>query len=1378
MTIIMNKKFYALFVLLSVCFIPLSILAQTCPGESRAVTDCKAGTNDRIGAVLKDFFMDGSTATWNFEAGSTWRDNADGTATLTGVLSHYANPTDRRMTLNVTFNNRTTTPPPGSPVLMNTPGISIAGWQYFDWSTATLTGVAGTHMAGAQLTLAKRDKAFQLGTGAADQVGEQTQNGGTGWFSWTIVSQPSNGWLVIKQFPANPSIDQGDLCIRVAPCAGGGGSTLTLTCGNNITVTAAAGATGAIVNYSTPSVSTTCPTGGATVTRTSGPASGSSFPIGTTQVCFRATDNCGNEKTCCFSITVNSGGTGCDNVTNGGTISKSCSNGVITLSGTAPTGGSGALEYQWLKATNSCPTSLTQVIAGATNASLTVTASSITATTYYVRCVRRAGCTDANSWVPGESNCISITPGECPTTGGGNCTKYTVGDANDCVGGSWAPYGVWIASTNYRFLTGAMFQKNADGTATLMGNISLDGWSVAGSVNATFSGMTTTPPSGSPKFSSCTQGASAAGWMYYTAISGTITRNGQVQTLAIRGAAFQVGIGANWQNAGDLGASGWYTLNGSIEGDFNIRLSNPVDCGGGDPCATDATPPSITCPANIVKTATGTGTCWTVSWTAPTATDNCPGAVSVTQTSGPANGSCFAIGTKTIVYKATDAKGNTATCSFTVTINPPVDPCATDVTPPSITCPANIVKTATGTGTCWTVSWTAPTATDNCPGAVSVTQTSGPANGSCFAIGTKTIVYKATDAKGNTATCSFTVTINPPVDPCATDVTPPSITCPANIVKTATGTGTCWTVSWTAPTATDNCPGAVSVTQTSGPANGSCFAIGTKTIVYKATDAKGNTATCSFTVTINPAVDPCQGIVSVRPITNTKNNCNTGVSYVALWNNVFYTAGSNLVFTEYTNGTATIKGNVHANGATYTVNATLTGRTCTSAGSPKLGDGNGVCGPNGMNTTNWYYYTGLSGTMTTAHGTINLTRNGPAFQVGNFANLQQNVMGASGWFNGNGESGGDFNFNLGNCTSCCSGQPAISCNNPTNCDGSIVVERWYSMTWNFPITIPGGSPNITEHQGNTQGPWDIRDNYTSRARGYIIPSTTGNHTFNITGDDNVEFFLSGSSSPSGMSRRAYIHGWTGANENHKYSSQTSSAIHLVAGQRYYFELRHTEGTGGDGWKIFWKTPTNSTWQIIPSQNLARPCSNTFAKAGTSIALSMDAQAEPNRAKIQWVNNSGFDNDFFTVEKMNLSTGEFEELEKVNTKVSDRVESYLAYDKEPAEGDNFYRIKLTFHDGSTKFSETRQLTFSNLNTIRVFPNPAYDYIDLDLKQLKGQEANIYLYNRFGQQVQFTNIEQVTDNIVRLDVSNQTTGNYLIRVSAKGKRDMTKQLNISK
>jgi hypothetical protein len=138
---------------------------------------------------------------------------------------------------------------------------------------------------------------------------------------------------------------------------------------------------------------------------------------------------------------------------------------------------------------------------------------------------------------------------------------------------------------------------------------------------------------------------------------------------------------------------------------------------------------------------------------------------------------------------------------------------------------------------------------------VPTVQIAGLPSGSAFPVGVTTNIFQATDAVGNTSTCSFTVTV--------VDNQPPAITCPANIT-TSTPIGSCTAVVNYTVTATDNCPG-VTTALVSGPASGSVFPLGVTTVTWRATDAAGNTSTCQFTVTVNDGQIP---VISQQPAPN------------------------------------------------------------------------------------------------------------------------------------------------------------------------------------------------------------------------------------------------------------------------------------------------------------------------------------------------------------------------------------------------------------------------------------------------------------------------------------------------------------------------------
>ncbi|MFD0767385.1 HYR domain-containing protein [Bacillus sp. CGMCC 1.60114] len=246
--------------------------------------------------------------------------------------------------------------------------------------------------------------------------------------------------------------------------------------------------------------------------------------------------------------------------------------------------------------------------------------------------------------------------------------------------------------------------------------------------------------------------------------------------------------------------------------------------------------PIISCPANITQN-NAPGQCGAVVVFPPPSVNNiCPGA---TVACTPASGSFFPVGTTTVTCMATDPCGGSAQCSFTVTVK--------DIEPPTIACPANITQVNDPSKCGAIVHYPAPVISDNCPG---VTAVCSPASGSFFPVGTTTVTCTATDTAGNTAICSFTVTVK--------DIEPPTITCSANITQANDPGESGAIVHYPAPVVSDNCPG---VTAVCSPASGSFFPVGTTMVTCTATDATGNTATCSFTVTVTneapPPLIPC-----------------------------------------------------------------------------------------------------------------------------------------------------------------------------------------------------------------------------------------------------------------------------------------------------------------------------------------------------------------------------------------------------------------------------------------------------------------------------------------------------------------------------------------
>ncbi len=517
----------------------------------------------------------------------------------------------------------------------------------------------------------------------------------------------------------------------------------TIVCPAPITVSNTTGQCGAIVGYTAPVGTDNC--SGATTTQVAGLPSGSFFPVGTTVNTFKVKDASGNTATCSFTVTVND------------------------------------TEMPIIM----CPSPVT----------------------------------------------VNNTPGQCGSivnyaapTGSDNCPGYTITQVGGLTSGSMFPVGT---TTNIFVVTDAS------------GNIAVCSFTVT--VNDVENPSISCPTDINTNNDPGVCGAVVT----YTAPVGTDNCGGSVTTQTAglpSGATFPVGTTVNTFTVTDA--------NGNVAScSFNVTVTDTED-------------PVIVCPADIIVS-NAAGQCGAVvTYTAPVGTDNCPGATTI-RTAGPASGSFFPVGTTTITYQVTDAYNHVTTCSFTVTVN--------DIQNPVITCPANITVN-NEPGLCGaTVTYSAPVGTDNCGGSVT-TQTGGQASGSFFPVGTTTNTFQVTDASNNVTTCSFTVTV--------LDVQSPSITCPTNII-TGNDAGQCGAVvNYAAPVGTDNCPGASTI-QVAGLASGAFFPVGTTTNVFKVTDASGNTATCSFTVTVNDTQNPSITCPSDINQNNDAGQCGAVVNYTA-----------------------------------------------------------------------------------------------------------------------------------------------------------------------------------------------------------------------------------------------------------------------------------------------------------------------------------------------------------------------------------------------------------------------------------------------------------------------------------------------------------------
>ncbi len=644
--------------------------------------------------------------------------------------------------------------------------------------------------------------------------------------------------------------------------------------------------------------------------------------------------------------------------------------------------------------------------------------------------------------------------------------------------------------------------------------------------------------------------------------------------------------------------------------------------------------------------------------------------ISSTLTAGLAPGSTFPLGTTTETYMVTDGIGDTAYCSFDITV--------VDTAVPLVTCPGNVTfNTAScdpqvvnglapalsGTNGCSNVSYTLSGATTG----------SGvnDASGTTFNLGVTDVKYVVTNSNGNADSCSFTVTV--------ADTSVPQVTCPSsvtmnvatctqvvnNIAPFVAGSNTCSIVSYSLS----------GVTTGSGfnDASGLTFNEGVTTIQYIVLNGNGNADTCSFTVTINDTLVPsisCPG--DVTTCTNVVTQIAPVVTGINACSNVTYTM----------TGATTGSGVDDASGTTFNVGLTYVTYIVTNA--------------NGYADTCSFFVTINSPTGILAGNTTSPESIG--YYVIVPANVRYSDCDLIASITPSGanptEDSVDFKVTIDNSPPSYNGQPYIKRHydiEPHDDVASTATITLYAYQYEFDaynvIAVPMGFPplpsggidngniRITQFHGVGTAP----GNYPG-PEVLITPTVSWNNTYNYW---EMSFPVTGFSG-------FYIHT--------AYGHPLAAGIIDISAQNQ-----------GASNRVDWKTATEEAGDIM---TLQRSTDGANFTALTDVAG--------------------------------------------NGKVSD----YRYRDESPAKGMNYYRVKVRHASGAESYTKIVSAMVSDGHTLsmNVNPNPVMNILSVNIHGEQSADGMIQVTDPTGKVLLQL---AVNGNSIHVDMSAFAAGIYFVR-----------------
>jgi hypothetical protein len=677
------------------------------------------------------------------------------------------------------------------------------------------------------------------------------------------------------------------------------------------------------------------------------------------------------------------------------------------------------------------------------------------------------------------------------------------------------------------------------------------------------------------------------------------------------------------------------------------------------------------------------------------------------------------------------------------------NPCDNDTQLPVFAnCPTN--QTLNTTGTCANATWTAPTASDNCS---TPSVSSNFTSGNCFNVGTTTVTYTATDARGNRGFCNFNITVNrSTVNPCDNDTQLPVFAnCPTN--QTLNTTGTCANATWTAPTASDNCS---TPSVSSNFASGNCFNVGTTTVTYTATDAKGNRGVCNFNITVNRT---------------TTASCNmTGKLLVETWNNTNNECNFNFLSTNPSNSTVKtlplfesptfVADNFGARYRGY-VCAPETGNytfyiACDNGGELNLSTDENIANKRRIAfigscdwaaSRDWFKYS------TQKSVTIALVAGQKYFIEAYFKEI----------------TGGD---NL-----------AIGWSKPSNSAIQVIPSSQFSEYIVPPVSTAQKCYKIlARHSGKAMV---VESNSTANGVRVVQRTYNGslNHIWRIVGVGSGFYKLSAAHSGKSLDVSGVSQANSAILQQYQYGSQANQQWRLTQNSNgsYTIRARHSNKVAD----VF-QASNNENASIVQYDNFNYAnqqwnISEVGCPAGAvqglrrNATLAGGAYRDGKKVMIQWVSNADED-DYFVVEKVDKN-GDYVSLGVVNSDNVNGSETYSLYDNQPEEGSNFYRIQMNRSGAAPQYSEVFEVKFRKLADFEVYPNPANDYIDINIEAAeRGKEIGIVLISLDGKIVKYEKVVDPQSKTARIELDNIEDGAYFIHVEMAGKRRITRPVVI--
>jgi hypothetical protein len=176
-------------------------------------------------------------------------------------------------------------------------------------------------------------------------------------------------------------------------------------------------------------------------------------------------------------------------------------------------------------------------------------------------------------------------------------------------------------------------------------------------------------------------------------------------------------------------------------------------------------------------------------------------------------------------------------------------------------------------------------------------------------------------------------------------------------------------------------------------------------------------------------------------------------------------------------------------------------------------------------------------------------------------------------------------------------------------------------------------------------------------------------------------------------------------------------------------------------------------------------------------LTFTAHKKETYVELDWLNDSGEINDYFVTERSANGITNWQPILK--TEGEGQVDEMLFFtelDKNPLQGDNFYRLRWVLKDGTFSYSDVQRVEMPAPKDYTLFPNPASEEVWLKLPN--RDFSQIRIFNSLGILVREMKIPMDRNELIRISLEGMPDGLYDVQLSGTEIRTMTLKLVVIK